>query len=681
MTSNIPNYYNEMSLRLNRVLDTIGLEEYIRWKRINMWIQSEEVISVRFKQKIHYFGSQAEATTTPGLQSDVDSLYCLQYRVITDLESWMPDITTFLIVNDEHTPSGYAKLQSVNRNLPWPVFMQYDTLIKLDRYGRSLLSHDQLYASCYANEYHGPAHRVNSETCKYDYVFGMRVNEWPDQASEWLTRKRRHNWPSHETICLIQEMGALLVPVGHKLSHEKHLEWRISFSYGEKLLVWLFNSTQYRCYILLKIINKSFIKPVVGDDVLSSYHCKTCIFYLAENTPAAMWQPDNLLLCVDLCLRLLYSWVESKMCPNYFIPEENMFLCKVYGHVQGQLLGVLGDLLRQEGRYLIGISCDNIGQKLVNACQVPVMEHELQHQDVAQIMWMSVRRFFGNIVFAVESGLENDNIFEHHQLDKYFSSRGPRREINTIFWKLHCSNIGSKLASKSLSLETPDQHGLDMAQELLLWGSSSDVASGKLKLATFYLVQDNLDMSRNVLSKIQNNYNFKISNVGGMSQQTLQIILNEKLSTTQLVSQYFALPVLYHPSEINCIPKALIPEIFHVTESNQDNEYKQHFRNGVIIDPQFYLYFIEFLCYQRQNNMSHKNVALYNMIYVIRYKHLEFKDTCLNLLAYCLSQEGRLTNAYSVLCKSMSLIREHNGAKWYMATLFNAAFRVLRGEQ
>ncbi|KAL3883287.1 hypothetical protein ACJMK2_029569 [Sinanodonta woodiana] len=79
--------------------------------------------------------------------------------------------------------------------------------------------------------------------------------------------------------------------------------------------------------------------------------------------------------------------------------------------------------------------------------------------------------------------------------------------------------------------------------------------------------------------------------------------------------------------------------------------------------------------------MTHKHAALDNMIYVIRHKLFEFNDTNLNLLAYCLSQEGRLTDTYSVLCKFMKLMNEHNGAKWHIATLVNTAFKFLRGEQ
>ncbi|KAK3577975.1 hypothetical protein CHS0354_008919 [Potamilus streckersoni] len=674
MTSNIPEYYKEVSLRLNRVLDSVGLGEDIRWKRINMWIQTEELMTVVTKTAHHYFGSHAEATTAPGLQSDIDGVYCLRCRFIEDLERWMPDNSTFLTVSDENTPPGYVKLQKVLSHQPWPVYNEHNEHFTFDRYGRSVLCNDVHRLKVNVDKYHGPAITNYYGKFKADHMLGIRLHAWPGQASQWLTRNRRHNWPSHQTIGLIQETGALLFPVGHKLSQEKHMEWRLSISYGEKLLVWLFNSTQYKCYILLKMINKIFIKPAVGDNVLSSYHCKTCMFYLIENTQTAIWQLDNLLLCVELCLRLLYNWTESNICPNYFIPEENMFQCKVFGHVQVQLLSVLGDLLRQEGRYLVGISCDNIGQKLVRTCQIPVMELELQSQDVAQIMMSSIMVLFAHLEIAVRA-LDHDLNFEPR------ASHELRREINAILWKFHCSMIGSRLASKSLSEENADQHFLDMAQEFLLWGSSSDVASGKLKLAAFYLVQNNLDMSKDVFSEIQKSYNYKISELGVVSQHTLQSILSENISTTQLISQYLAFPVVYHPSEINCIPKALIPEMFSSIGSDQGSRYVRDFRKSVSVDPKLYIYFLEFLCYHRQNNMTYKKTALNNMICVILHEHLVFKVTALNLLAYCLTQDGRLTNAYSILGKSMKLIKENNGAKWQIATLVIISLRFLRGGQ
>ncbi|KAK3592631.1 hypothetical protein CHS0354_034705 [Potamilus streckersoni] len=672
MTLNIPEYYKGVSLRLSRVLDTVGLREDIRWQKINMWIQTQKMTSVTLDGQL-LLGSQAETSTTPGLQSDIDTIIPLPVTVIQNLESWVPEVPSLLVVSDENTPAGYVKLQYVKLYLPQPIYSTNSDMEEIDRYGRSVFfcNDSDLFRLTHAHEYHGPANTsIFSTSVSVDLVYALRLLTWPYQASEWLTRNRRYNWPPQETIDLIQQTGALLVPVGHKRSQEKHMEWRLSISFGEKLLVWQFNSTQYKCYILLKIIKKSFVKPIVGKDVLSSYHCKTCMFYLIESTPTDMWKPDNLLFCLELCLRLLYNWTEAATCPNYFIPEENMFQCKVYGHVQGRLLCVLRNLLSQEGRYLARISCDNIGEKIVRTCQSPLMELEIENLNVGTILFVSV--FY-------QLSILNCVICLPRTLDRLLSSHMIGLEIKTVLWKFYYSNIGSKLASKSLSREFPDQQGLDMAQELLLWGSSSDVASGKLKLAAFYLVLDNLDVAEDVLNEIHANYTYKTLCLSCLSKQDLQDRLNENLTISQIIRHCTAFPVVYGQSEIKCFPKALIPEVFRTTESKTYSEDYQYTKSLARVDPKVYLYFLEFICHYRQNRTSHKNVALVNMIYVIKRDFLNHEDTALNLLAYCLREEGKLMNAYNILCKSMKQTEEDNAAKWQIATLINAAFRFLRG--
>ncbi|KAL3857802.1 hypothetical protein ACJMK2_012437 [Sinanodonta woodiana] len=571
MTSNIPDYYKEVSLRLNVVLDTIGLREDIRWKRINMLVQSEESWSFRFAHGSHFFGSQSEATTTHGLQSDLDHVLHLGITAVQDVENWELHENGVLVVNDENTPPGFVKLQSIENDLQLFVNDLSDGSYRMsDRYGRSVLCNDYFLIGPNNWERHGPATTYCSEsTLALDSVLAVKLSAWPDQASQWLTRNRRYNWPSQEVIVLIQQTGALLVPVGHKLSQEQHLEWRISVSYGEKLLMWLLNSTQYKCYILLKMINKRFIKPVVGKGALSSYHFKTCLFHLIENTPAAIWQPENLLLCVKMCLRLMYVWIEGEICPNYFIPEENMFQCKIYGHISRQLLSVLSNLLNEECRYLIRISCDNIGEKLTRACQTPLNEFELQGEDASDVLLTSTNILCVCIQYTVQYAFCNDWIFYSRVLTRRFFFHEPRQEVYIILRTLFYSFIGSKLAALSLFEENPDTHSLDVAQEFLLWGSSSDVTSGKLKLAAFYLVRDNLDIFRDVLNEIHEKYSYKILDQKKAYKHIIQAILSENLSTAQLISQYIAYPVHYHLTEMNCTPKALIPEMFRSTGSNE----------------------------------------------------------------------------------------------------------------
>ncbi|KAL3860631.1 hypothetical protein ACJMK2_010727 [Sinanodonta woodiana] len=371
----VPDYYEAVSVRLMTLLDKSGYGDKARWKRIEMWIQNEELLNKAFicyKQQIkrHIFGSQAEATDM-GIKSDLDLINfpdCI--TVMQDLQSWEPGLITLLMISDSTTPPGYIKLQLMLPHVQIPVYNQQTDKLMLDAYGRSVLHNGNKGVKLdRADTHHGPANtNYYNSGISTDIVFAYRSLSWPYMALEWITRNRNHNWPSRETIAVILQYGTLLVPVGQPISPERHLEWRISLSYGEKILVWQFSSTQYKCYVVLKMINKSLIKPMVGDNVLTNYHCKICMFYVIESTPATLWQPHNLLTCIEQCLRTLRAWVEEGNCPNYFIPDENMFLGKVYGPIQKNLVNVLHDLIRQKGKYLTGIPIFKIGLRLIRAC-------------------------------------------------------------------------------------------------------------------------------------------------------------------------------------------------------------------------------------------------------------------------------------------------------------------------
>ncbi|KAL3860138.1 hypothetical protein ACJMK2_010303 [Sinanodonta woodiana] len=554
----------------------------------------------------------------------------------------------------------------------------------LDAYGRSVLynKHKGVKLDS-AYTLHGPANtKYYSSGFSTDTVIAHRALSWPYMALEWIKRKRNHNWPSQETIAVIQQSGTLLVPVGQPISPEGHLEWRISLSYGEKILVWQFSSTQYKCYVLLKMINKYFIQPKVGDNMLTSYHCKTCMFYLIESTPATLWQPQNLLTCIELCLKKLRTWVEEGNCPNYFIPEENMFMGKVYGHIQSNLANVLHDLIRQNGKYLTGIPIFKIGQNLIRACQSPVTEidNEQNHFDSTLVsvsfMLLSIKAVWFKLL---ETGILINPLI----LEMMSSFNVARQEICTILRSFCCSSLGSYLASKCCQEDGIDQEGLDMAHEFLLLGSHSDVASGKLKLAAFYLMQNNVVTAESILEHIEKNYTFLVVSVD--SETTNDIvhlrIEDENLSTSELVRNYYAFPVPYLPSEICCTPRALIPETFRTTGSNQSSQdpYFDFRQSWAVVDPKLYLHFLEYQCYHQQYKFRQKMAALENMIWVIRYEDLEYKDTALNLLAYCLKQEGFLVAAYKVLFMSVKLRNHNNGAKWQIGCFINTAFRCLGG--
>ena len=141
-----------------------------------------------------------------------------------------------------------------------------------------------------------------------DNVKSILCKFWPTSAAEWKDRPRHYGWPSQHDKEYIEQFGCHLVPIGHPLSAMKSLEWRLSFSIAEKMLVWSFNHTQLQCYAVMKLILKQFIKRKCREkykNVLCSYFIKTFLFWQFETTEQSFWQKTNLTGCI---LYLLYEF-------------------------------------------------------------------------------------------------------------------------------------------------------------------------------------------------------------------------------------------------------------------------------------------------------------------------------------------------------------------------------------
>jgi hypothetical protein len=90
----MPDYAHNLSLRMSQVLDWIGVNEKIVMKRRRLMLLNESIYTLSQQLvgndgNMFAFGSQTEGTTTPGLQSDADSLLSINtYNVIQDWSEW-----------------------------------------------------------------------------------------------------------------------------------------------------------------------------------------------------------------------------------------------------------------------------------------------------------------------------------------------------------------------------------------------------------------------------------------------------------------------------------------------------------------------------------------------------------------------------------------------------------------
>ncbi|XP_060600953.1 uncharacterized protein LOC132754355 [Ruditapes philippinarum] len=168
-------------------------------------------------------------------------------------------------------------------------------------------------------------------TCgKLDTVKCLEINQWPVEAITWRTRKRNNNWPSKMTLDSLEEnVSCYVVPIGSKSSTDEDMEWRISFTVIERHLIWSMNDTQFKCFVLLKALNKQYLKDIVTkQNIISSYHIKNVALWLCEESPETDWKSELLVHRVQDGLLKLAGYVEKGILPHYIVPENNLFLHK-----------------------------------------------------------------------------------------------------------------------------------------------------------------------------------------------------------------------------------------------------------------------------------------------------------------------------------------------------------------
>ena len=137
----------------------------------------------------------------------------------------------------------------------------------------------------------------------------------------------------------------LFVPIGSKGYKNEHMEWRISFSVGEILLIYSFTQTQLLCYALMNILFRDVAnRDSRCKDLICSFYIKNIIFWVSEETSLSIWRPENLISCFMRCLRRLIYCLECGICLHYFIPKINMFENKIEEKERQLLLGHLNAL-------------------------------------------------------------------------------------------------------------------------------------------------------------------------------------------------------------------------------------------------------------------------------------------------------------------------------------------------
>jgi len=307
-------FYDVMSLRLIAALEDMGVTELIVGRRRHTFLQDESAHSMGNKllglnSVIYHFGSMTEGTTTPGMGSDIDTLFSDDnVNIMSGWPEWERGRENLLIVKHETCSPQHYRLQEARRDLPLPLTQPYDEYCVTDHDGmiyRSNTFVGQLWRQTNAANnlpyfQAGPSH---SSSPMYDYVHAYRCRKLPAECDSWFKRSRPGNWPTPEMLRVARELGCFLIHDGHCFSEHSDVEWRVSPSLIERHLMFSMEIIHIQCYVTLKLLKKDTINPFLnGNGKLTSFHCKTALFYAREQLLPEMWTDDHLFDCIIYCL-------------------------------------------------------------------------------------------------------------------------------------------------------------------------------------------------------------------------------------------------------------------------------------------------------------------------------------------------------------------------------------------
>ena len=298
-------------------------------------------------------GSMREGFRLDG--SDLDMMsWPVNHRTIWNMsqsEHYSTTNKTLILSDSSESPPGFALLEllkpTTDKNIKSAGITLNDNIyISSSLYRRRTCS--QIFPN---STEHGPCGSGKVFGIDYDIAQSFACDCWPPSAYQWMDRCE--SCLDFRVVYDIVRNGCHFVPIGNSLSNYVNEEWRISFSLAEQKMVYSMNHCQFLTYGLLKIFLKKVInqQKMKTDNLLCSYHIKTVILWAIQQNTTMHICPQNLLEFFWICFKLLIKWVYEGVCPNFFIPQNNLFMSKIHGSAQRNLF------LRLHSLYERGLAC------------------------------------------------------------------------------------------------------------------------------------------------------------------------------------------------------------------------------------------------------------------------------------------------------------------------------------
>ncbi|KAK3589775.1 hypothetical protein CHS0354_021107 [Potamilus streckersoni] len=577
-------------------------------------------------------GSRAEGPHS--FESDTDFMYISKdMEVFQCIPDKLDDMKANFLIETGCVYPGYAKLFLLDRGcrnlqlLPEGGDIS-PLLCKQSQY----LSTQSILGRCQAlflkllpelgllkqKRYHGPCiqqtYRHLGNHFDLDYLYCIPCNDWPLAASEWISRCRPHGWPSKDLIGSIVSRGHFHIPIGRSRTETDDKEWRLSFSLAEKELIYSFNGPQITCLDILKSLHSILKRKYPGG--IESYIWKTSLLWTVENTARTLWTDKHVLDQVVACVQWVVRSIKDKLCPNYFIPANNMLDDK---HADPVLEADLLSYLEEISRRSHPLWKDMILTK-ANDCRDDLLfKYHIFFNtlSVARLSILSgcsscskkdVHRYIDRMINLLNTDQSQDETLRAHLL---IFSESYRESLN-MSDIMNSEEYASPKAASDL--------------QLLLKACDLDVCSGWLKLATVKYQLEDLLGALMIIDNVLSNYGPHVVYYTSFSvirdQSFAEYPTDERMTISEFSKKYIMYAVMFLHEEMNVVP----------------NPVRYQFCNGGVLslNPIFYAHFLQFLILCQLGRFEESKSALQEMQnFQNDSSKLETATETLELLAQC----------------------------------------------
>jgi len=690
----IPPFFPSLSVLLCRRLDAVGANTLVFERRREAFLHREAMETITEQTQgtnvvAFHFGSQSEGTTTPGLQSDTDTLMSVNdFNIMLHWYDWKRGMVNLLMVKDESTPAQHYLLQRVRSDEPLPETRVVDPTDVIDSQGRVFLSNEWVIRHCakvFSADYlrRGPSISVDED---FDYVLAFRCTSLPPEILAWFDAMRPGYWPPPEVFEIARQCPCFLVPDGYRGSPTEHIKWRVTPNLIERHLMFSLNNVQKKCLIVLKMLKKQEMTQHLHEGCkFTSFYCKTALFFTLERTPSDVWREQGLLECIVRCLHTIREFLIQGECPHYIVDNVDLFDKKLCRECQVKLEKQIRVMIQDDMHVLFNLQMDDLGERLMQ-----LHPHiELFSDQSASVFGNLTMNLFKVYAWGFtrickqmcdsrdtgfyQGAIDLINVLTFRQANGTLS----RYESNSAQFLI--MNLLSSLAcvASSYCIQTGQAIPRDVWQ-MYSETLDTDVASSRLKLASMLYCQGDLYRSAFVLNDVQQRLDNSVTSVCGCRKLPNEQPPEEfceyalRYGNAETRTRKMAFCVRFMREEMYCAPDILWFEMYRGVGDYVAyiHPSERMWMNWAEVDARPFMMYLQYLTFgglrerQRQlqalqglRNICTNHVTLGKMFH---------RETVINLLGHCLEMEGDMEGALDLYNISRDFMPRNNAANLHI---------------